>query len=315
MSTSSTSSTSFTSTLTTPIHFHVNRRSSVPAALEIITTSSSTSSSTSTSLARNRVKSLTSPPLPPPPISVFSSSSSSSDTISSPHEHYYTVFTHFSDSLDPPTLRRGRSSSEPHHSTASAVTNASSSSSTTSKHYTYHRREPTETKRTKAAKPRDASLLCFLNLQQAEEYLRKKPIDYLGKAIAIYRQVIKSQAQEKNPWADPFFKLVDLLQMSGAGNNDEIFSILDTFENCPFSTWEKVDALMKKAEIYKKNHEYGEMEPAIGCWQKAKEYLSKYQPSAADKIRKTVYLEYIRIAIKKLHNDKKKVDKYIAKNE
>lgn len=244
-------------------------------------------------------------PKPPYTIHYFYPASSSTKTtpipIASSDTHLLTV-----------PLRRNRSNSEPtSHPTPIATFTNSSSSSTSDALGRDLGRESKENKEKEKRLLRDSATRCYQKMQWADDYIQLRyPEDYLQRAITLYREVVQIQNHIQTPHVKPYFTLVKLLlQVADPINNTEILQILDRIIQGHFSVWEKVNAYMKKAEIFKKSSDTIHMDLALACWQQAK-VLIESQNSDEDEMTRKVYLKACRSYTKEMAKKKQTIEHY-----
>jgi len=159
--------------------------------------------------------------------------------------------------------------------------------------------EPKENKETEKRLPRPKVPSSYLKLAWADKLMQaQQPKGYLQQAINLVREVVQSEERNKTPRVILYLKLVDLLSKTNKPvENTDIIPILDSVVNGHFSVWERVDALLKKAQIFKQIHDCSQMASAIACWVKAKE-LVEMQTSLEDEMRKAVYISYCKKEIR-----------------
>jgi hypothetical protein len=310
-SSSSSSSSSLSSMNRSSKYTYAHRRFSAPHV------ENPSSSASITQVAKEKIKPLFSLPLPPLPASKKNTTSCPQN----PPHHPQVIHYSFSDSrtitrLTPPThslnssllaapLTRNRSHSDPScvilheisdEESVTVLTSGSSSSSVARMV-----RESKENKETEKRFSRVKVLTSHQKLQWADQLMAaKEPKGYLQQAITLVREVVQSEESSKTPCVTPYLKLVDLLSKTKKPvENTDIIVILDHMIDGHFSVWERVDALLKKALVFKTIHEASQMATAIACWQRAK-LLMQDQTSLEDEMRKLAYTAHCNKEIRKM---------------
>ncbi len=143
-----------------------------------------------------------------------------------------------------------------------------------------------KSKERRLSRSRDKTLLCYSDMQMAENFIKSGKTENYQNAIMLYRQVIKNQNMDKVPWVKPYFRLVELLLRTTNHKNKEILEILDSIIKGRFNGKEKAAAYDKKGNILAMSQECDAIVQAEACWAQA----NVLRTSAAKQTRKEMHL-------------------------